>query len=161
MKAKLLPVLLMVLILLNGFLIFMLINKPHEKRGQHPERNFLTKELGFSDKQKNQFIKLDETHRDNMLGIDQQLRKQKDILFNSFQKENFSADSITNQIGKLQAKKEAEVFRFFSKVRALCNKKQTIQFDKIIKKALRGGKPGPPNKRRIPPPEDDMHHPPR
>ncbi|WP_288956377.1 hypothetical protein [uncultured Polaribacter sp.] len=161
MKSKLLPILLIALIFLNGALIFMLINKPHEKRDIHPKRNFLTQELGFSEKQKNQFIEFDKIHRENMMEIDQELRQRKDILFSSFQKTNFSVDSLINQIGNLQAKKEAEVFRFFTIVRTLCNNEQSIKFDKIIKKAIRGGKPGLPNDRRMPPHEDGRHRPPR
>ena len=161
MKSKLLPILLFLLMLLNGVLIFMLINKPHEKRKDRPERNFLTEQLQFSDTQKEQFVELDKLHRVNMMGIDKAIKEQKDVLFNSFSKENFNLDSLTNKIGFLEGKKEAEVFSFFHKVRTLCNLNQAKKFDKIIKKALKGGERRPPREGRMPPAEGERNHPPR
>ena len=113
MKSKLLPYLLFLLILLNGVLIFMLIKKPHENRNR-PERNFLTEQLQFSETQKDQFRVLDETHRNVMMRIDKNINEQKEVLFNSFSKENFNLDSLTNKIAVLSGKKESEVFNFFS-----------------------------------------------
>ena len=161
MKSKLLPILLFLLILLNGVLIFMLVKKPHENRKNGPERSFLMEQLQFSDTQKEQFIEFDNAHRNVMMRIDRNVKEQKDVLFNSFQKENFNIDSLTNVIGLLEGKKEAEVFIFFSKVRTLCNSNQTIKFDKIIKKALKRGDRKPPKDRRMPPPENGKHHPSR
>ena len=117
MKSKLLPILLIFLVVLNGVLIFMLINKPHEKQRQRPERNFLTEQLQFSDVQKEQFRELDEVHRDIMKAMDKNIKEQKDILFSSFYKDNFNSDSLTNKIGFLEGTKEAELFLFFKKVR--------------------------------------------
>lgn len=161
MKSKLLPALLLVLLILNGVLIFMLINTPHEKRNQHPEKHFLTQELGFSESQKNQFEKLDEIHRQNMTEIHHQIRKQKDLLFNSFHKNTSFTDNLTNQIGVLQSKKESELFRFFKEVRVLCKGEQVNMFDEIIQKAMQGGKPRPPREGMPPPPREGLQHPPR
>jgi hypothetical protein len=144
MKSKLLPVLLVILILLNGVLIFMLIKKPHENRRHPQERNFLIKELQFTDYQKDKFLSFDTVHRGNMMHFDQQLRKHKDVLFNSFSDSTLNIDSLSILIGTLEGEKEAEVFRFFKSVRKTCNKEQKEKFDKIIRKALKGGKKGPP-----------------
>ncbi|WP_405607466.1 hypothetical protein [Polaribacter sp. Asnod1-A03] len=157
MKSKLLPILLIFLILLNGFLIFMLIEKPYENKREFQKRSFLTEQLDFSETQKKQFEELDEVHRDFMKNIDKTIMVQKDVLFNSFQKEDFNIDSLTNKIGLLQAKKESEVFRFFKKVRTICNEEQAIKVDKLIKQALRGagGDAGPhQDGQRMPPPRD-------
>ncbi|MCH3882700.1 MULTISPECIES: hypothetical protein [Tenacibaculum] len=161
MKTKLLPVLLILLIVLNGFLIFMLINKPHERQRPNQERNFLITELGFNDTQKNKFLALDEIHRENMLSFDEEIRKNKDILFNSFSDENFNSDLIINKISISQAKKETELFSFFSKVRKLCSETQIKKFDRIIKKALRGGNNQPPRDGRKHPPRKGQMPPPR
>ncbi|MDB4205417.1 hypothetical protein N9764_07665 [Polaribacter sp.] len=162
MKSKLLPILLILLVVLNCVLIFMLINKPHEKQRQHSERNFLTAQLQFSDTQKEQFLKLDIKHRDAMMAIEEKIKEQKDVLFSSFYKENFNSDSLTNKIGFLEGTKEAELFRFFCKVRKLCTSDQAQKFDEIIINALRGGKGGPPNAGNMPPPPGErVHHPPR
>lgn len=161
MKTKLLPVLLILLIVLNGFLIFMLINKPHERQRPKQERNFLITELGFNDTQKNKFLALDEIHREHMLSFDEEIRKNKDILFNSFSDENFNSDLIINKISIFQAKRDTELFSFFSKVRKLCSDTQIKKFDKIIKKALRGGNNQPPRGGRKHPSRIGQMPPPR
>ena len=159
MKSKLLPLLLFLLIILNGVLIFMLINKSHKNKKAGPDRNFLTEQLQFSDTQKEQFREFDMIHRDHMKRIDRDINVQKEVLFNSFSKEKINIDSLTNKIGILEGKKEAEVFNFFNKVRILCTIEQAKKFDQIIKKALKGGKKRPPRDGRMPPPNGEKHHP--
>jgi hypothetical protein len=154
MKSKLLPVLLVILMLLNGVLIFMLIKKPHENKRHPQERNFLIMELKFTNNQKDKFLSFDTLHRENMMRFDQQIRRQKDVIFNSFSESLTNIDSLSILIGELTKKKEVEVFRFFKSVRKICTKDQQAKFDKIISKALKGGKKGPPKGRRIPPPKD-------
>tara|TARA_B110000091_G_scaffold4804_1_gene4737 strand:+ start:1347 stop:1811 length:465 start_codon:yes stop_codon:yes gene_type:complete len=154
MKSKLLPVLLVILILLNGVLIFMLIKKPHENKRHQQEKNFLIEELQFTDIQKDKFLSFDTVHRENMMRLEQQIRKQKDVLFNSFSDGVVNIDSLGALIGELEGKKDIEIFSFFKSVRKICRKDQQEKFDKIISKALKGGKKGPPRGRRMPPPKD-------
>ena len=154
MKSKLLPVLLVILILLNGVLIFMLIKKPHENKRHQQEKNFLIEELQFTDIQKDKFLSFDTVHRENMMCLEQQIRKQKDVLFNSFSDGVVNIDSLGALIGELEGKKDIEIFSFFKSVRKICTKDQQEKFDKIISKALKGGKKGPPRGRRMPPPKD-------
>lgn len=161
MKTKLLPILLILLVLLNGFLIFMLINKPHERPSPNQKGNFLTEQLHFSDKQKKNFRLLDNTHRKAMGNFNQEVRRNKDILFNSFSKKGFNFDSIAKQIGSLEAKKEIEVYLFFSKVRTLCSEEQVKIFDNIVNKALRGKNERPQRGGRNHPPRKDGMPPPR
>ena len=144
MKSKLLPALLVILILLNGVLIFMLIKKPHENRRHPQERNFLIKELQFTDYQKDKFLTFDTVHREKMMHFDQQLRKHTDVLFNSFSEGVINIDSLGLLIGTLEGEKEVEVFRFFTSVRKICTKDQQAKFDKIINKALKGVRNQPP-----------------
>jgi hypothetical protein len=159
MKSKLLPIILFLLILLNGALIFMLVKKPHENRQPRPERNFLTEQLNFSDAQTAQFTELNKKHISLMMEINSEVMEQKDVLFNSFQEESFNIDSLTTKIGLLQGKKNLEVYLFFKKVRTLCTLEQSEKFDKIIKKALRGGQ-GEPGGEGRPPIDGDMPPPP-
>lgn len=162
MKSKILPIILLLLVILNGFLIFMLIKKPHQK-AQHPqERNFLINELRFSENQKNTFIELDSNHRSKMEGFDHQIKKNKDYLFNAFSDATINIDSMSLVIGKLEAKKEVEVFGFFKKVREICTKKQQLKFDKIIAKAIKGiGNIPPKGAGNHPPRNGEMRPPPR
>ncbi|MCL7764660.1 hypothetical protein MPF19_14645 [Polaribacter sp. Z014] len=155
MKSKLLPILLFLLILLNGVLIFMLLKRPHENPRNNPQENFLTDQLQFSKTQKEDFKALDADHRDFMMSLEDTIKYQKDVLFSSFNKKDFNIDSLTVKIGLLEAKKDAEVFSFFNKVRVICTTEQAIKFDEIIKEAIRGGDQRPPNNRRMPPPRND------
>lgn len=160
MKTKLLPILLTLLVVLNGVLIFMLIKKPHENRlGKRAQRNFLTEQLQFSESQKEQFRDLDLPHRDKMKEFDTKIREHKDFLFSSFSKENFSPDSIVSIIGDFEVKKEIEVFNFFKKVRNICKENQLNSFDEIIKQALNGKNRKPPVDGRMRPPMDGGHPP--
>jgi hypothetical protein len=162
MKPKLLPVLLVLLILLNGVLIFMLIKKPHQRpKLNHKERNFLSEKLQFSDKQEIQFLEYDNAHRETMMVLDKEIRGRKDLLSKSFADEKINIDSIAKIIGDLELKKELEVFRFFKSVRNLCTENQQKEFDVIIEKAIKGGPPGlregdrkgPPRNGGMPPPK--------
>jgi protein CpxP len=147
MKSKRLPILLLLLLLLNGVLIFMLVKKPHENKRHTQERNFLIRELQFTDNQKDKFLSFDSVHRENMMRFDQQIRRQKDVMFNSFSESLINIDSLSLLIGELTRKKEVEVFRFLKSVREICTKDQQAKFGKIINKALKGGKNGPPRGR--------------
>ena len=91
---------------------------------------------------KYRFENLDKIHRETMIDLDHKIRKQKDVLFNSFAVESINVDSLITINGNLQAKKEAEVFRFFKSVRKICTPNQQEEFDKIINKALKGGERG-------------------
>jgi hypothetical protein len=161
MKSKLLPILLVVLIILNGVLIFMLVKKPHEKGRYHPKGNFLTEQLHFSENQIEKFKTLDTSHRDIMASLDNEVRIQKHIMFNSFAKSSINIDSLTQIIGSFEGKKEKEVFRFFKSVRNICTPEQQNNFDKIINEALKGGKPRGPREGRNHPPKGERMPPPR
>ena len=149
MKSKLLPILVVVLMLMNGVLIFMLLKKSHVNNRSPQERNFLVKELQFTELQNDKFLSFDAVHRENMLRLDQQIRKQKDILFNSFSDGVVNIDSLGLLIGGLAGKKDIEVFRFFQDVRKICTQGQQEKFDKIINKALKAGKKRPSRGRRM------------
>lgn len=162
MKAKLLPILLVILILLNGVLIFMLIKKPHENRGNNKERTFLVEQLAFTQEQKEDFFRLDEAHRKKMIAFEEETRKHKDLLFNSFSDDSIDINAISKLIAELDAQKDIEVFKFFKTVRKICTPEQQEKFDKIIKKAIRGGGNSPQESRRKHPPIDgNMPPPPR
>lgn len=160
MKTKLLPILLVILILLNGVLIFMLIKKPHESRMNNKERTFLVEQLVFTKDQKEQFFKLDDSHRETMIRFENDLKKQKDLLFNSFSDDSINIDSLGLLIGKIDAQKDVEVFRFFKSVRKICTPEQQVKFDKIIKRAIRGGDSPKEGGRNRPPMDGDMPPPP-
>lgn len=154
MKSKILPFTLLVLVLLNGGLIFMLITKSNQKKRPGPQRGFLIEQLQFSAAQEEAFHNLDIVHKEKMMQLDHQIMKQKDILFKAIDHKNVNIDSLVEITGHLEAKKDLEVFTFFKSVKNICTKEQQEKFTEIISKALRGPKFG-----RFP--EKDRNHPPR
>lgn len=151
MKIKLLYLLLATLIITNGAMVFMLINKPHQqKKGKE---NFLVTALQFDEGQIERFDFFEEEHRETMKSFDREIRQSKEVLFNSFSIPNFSSENLSKKIGQLEGQKEQELFVFFKQVRTICKPEQVVKFDRIIKKALhrKGGKP-PEEGKRPPPP---------
>ena len=160
MKSKLLLTLLVILIFMNGVLIFILLKKSHQNEREHQGKNFLIQQLEFTDNQKDRFLIFDTTHRENMMHLEQKIRKHKDILFNSFTASTLNMDSLGVLIGILEGGKEVEVFRFFTSVRKICSDEQKEKFDSIINRALKGGKKGFPRGGKNHPPRDGRMPPP-
>lgn len=151
MRKKILYIFFVVLLLVNGALLYMLVQKPQIK-GKSKD-HFLTEQLQFNEDQEERFRFLDNEHRKQMRHIDAQMRDAKEKLFNSFSDTAFSPVAITERIGDLETKKEQELYAFFKLVRKLCDEEQAKKFDLIIKEALH--KRGPKGKRdhkRPPPP---------
>lgn len=149
MRKKILYAFFFILLIANGILLFMLINRSHNSASKD---NFLTKELQFNEEQIERFLFLDEEHRNYMKQIEHRIRKHKEVLFGSFSDTTFAYDEVIQEIGELERKKEEELYTFFKEVRKLCTKDQAQKFDLIIKEALhkrgpKGRKPG-----RKPPP---------
>lgn len=154
MRKKLLYAFLIILVIANASLLFMIINKPSKKGGSQKE-NFLTQELNFTEEQKERFLFLDREHRHQMMQMDGELKELRKELFNSFDKENFSPDSLAVRMGEIETEKHQEIFAFFKQVRKICTPDQVSKFDEIIGKALqRRGPRKPKGERRGPPRED-------
>ncbi|WP_149025845.1 hypothetical protein [Polaribacter sp. BM10] len=162
MKSKLLPILLLLLVVLNGVLIFMLINKPHIKENERRGRDFLIEELNFTKDQEKEFLVLDTSHREKMRSLEEQVKNNKNKLFNSFGILEQEVELIAKEIGSLEGKKELEVFSFFNKVRDLCSQEQKDKLEKIVRKAIHGNnKMPPPRDGRMPPQNRGNRPPPR
>lgn len=107
---------------------------------------FLTEQLEFSKEQEVTFHDLDKIHMRNMMRYNQKIRKQKDVLFNSFNNEKLNIDSLSFVIGNLEYRKELEIFSFLKSVRKICSESQQLKFDVIINKAIaKGGERMPIN----------------
>lgn len=146
------------MLIINAVLLYLIIDK-QSRKGPPKGQTFLTEELNFSDDQKDQFFMLDVDHRKKMMKMDKELDQLRKLLFNSFDSENISVDSITMKMGDLETEKHNELFFFFSKVRELCNEDQQKKFDKIIQEVLHKRGPKPPKDDRRgppPPPRDDF-----
>ncbi|WP_353779491.1 Spy/CpxP family protein refolding chaperone [Winogradskyella sp. 3972H.M.0a.05] len=144
MKNRILYILLGFLIIANGFFLYQFFDKP-KKRGQKPEL-FMVKELGFSEKQMQDFRVMSDLHFDQMQHIAHQIRRHKDELFSKIGNDSIDErdiDSLTKIIGDLEKEKDAKLFHHLRKVRALCNDEQKAKFETIMKDALRRGARGP------------------
>lgn len=158
MRKKILYAFLIIMLIINGVLLYMIIDKKLN-RGPSKGQTFLTEELNFSESQRADFLSLDREHRRKMMQMDKELRDLRELLFSSFNKTNVSIDSITMKMGDLEEQKQGELFSFFSDVRKLCGEDQAKKFDEIIKDVLqkrgargpKGNKHGPPH-----PPRDDF-----
>ena len=153
MRKKILYAFLIIMLIINGVLLYMIIDKKLNK-GPSKGQNFITEELNFSESQTADFLSLDREHRKRMMQMDKELRDLRELLFNSFDKENVSIDSITMKMGDLEEQKQGELFSFFRDVRKLCNDNQVKKFDKIIQDVLR--KRGPKGPREHGPPRENF-----
>ena len=132
-------ILLLVLIIMNGFFLFNFLNRPDNpgpERRQGPG-DFVAKELQFNTEQMNQYHEFTKNHDHEMRRISEDIRQLKGALFSGISSENRKfVDSITSAIGKLEAQRDANVFYHFKEVQSICNQEQKQRFSKIIKDAL-------------------------
>ena len=150
-KNLLLYILLIFLIIVNGFFLFNYIGKPQMKGppGPNGPSDFIAKQLNFDDIQMEQFRKIEDVHRDNNRKISEDLRELKRELFDNISDTSISEkkiDSITTLIGNKEKERDMEVFYHFRKIQSICNEKQKKRFNNIMKDAL------PNNKENSPPP---------
>ncbi|MBT3741432.1 MAG: hypothetical protein HOG32_04370 [Polaribacter sp.] len=142
MKKTIIYTFLIFLVVVNLVLLFLTFSKG-PRNFSPPKEKFIAKELKFSAQQKKHFFSLDKTHRFQMRDFDHKLHELRNKLYTSFSLDHFSSDSITQQIGKLEALKQQELFAFFGEVRKLCDEEQLVKFETIIKRAVqkRGQRP--------------------
>jgi hypothetical protein len=137
-KNLLLYILLIFLIIVNGFFLFNYIGKPQMKgpRGPKGPSTFIAKQLNFDDTQLEEFNKLDNSHRKRMRVIFDNLRELKGELFHNISNNENKIDSIATLIGNTEKQKELEVINHFRDVLSICNERQKKHFDEIMRDAL-------------------------
>ncbi|WP_055444800.1 periplasmic heavy metal sensor [Lacinutrix himadriensis] len=168
-KNTVLYILLVFLIVVNGFFLFNYMGKSNDNKaeGRKDPMSFLRKELKFNAAQLEKLQTINATHHEKMMRTSDDLRDLKDALLNNISNASVdekAIDSITRLIGDKQANLEKEVYYHFNSIHDLCDEKQKVKFKKIIKDALRrGGDEGgrPPRSERPERPErPDGHRPP-
>lgn len=143
-KNLLLYILLIFLIVVNGFFLYNYLGNGSSEKPKGPPGvgSFIVKELGFNDTQLEAFKTLSQRHHHRMRNLSDDVKVLKDAMFNGLFEvtENKPViDSITLLIGDKEKEKEREVFHHFKKVQQLCDENQKVKFQKIIKDALRKG----------------------
>lgn len=136
-------ILLIFLVVMNGILLFLLLNKPD--RQNRPPRAFITNQLGFDENQKQEFKDIDERHHKKMKNLDNRSMGLKKYLFNKLGENDFTdkeLDSVTVLIGELSRKREKEIFNYFTEIEKVCSKEQKSKFEAILSGALKHGRNG-------------------
>jgi hypothetical protein len=141
-KNTLLYILLVVLLLANGFFLFKHFGdkKGHRAKGERGQHNYIARQLDFNESQLKKYQELKTPYREIMKKHNDDIRLLKDEFFSHISNENASEsqiDSIANLISKKEKSKDIGTFNYFKEVRKLCNDEQKEQFSSIIKNALK------------------------
>lgn len=172
-KNLLLYILLIFLILVNGFFLYNYLGKGiGNENKRHRTKDplvFFSEQLNFNDSQKEKVKLLNDKHRNTMMQISRDVKGLKDVLFSYVFNDSIAhkkIDSLTALIGFKEAELEKEAFYHFRTIENICTSKQNKKLKKILKDAIGRGpeKNGPPHKidndHRPPPPTNDHHRPP-
>ena len=103
------------------------------------DRNrFLVHELHLNEAQHQQFDSLFDEHQQKLDVIKMRGKELHDLLFDELATTSAAnkSDSLINLIGENRQLGEKALFDHLVKVRGLCNEKQKVKFDRIIKGAM-------------------------
>jgi hypothetical protein len=159
------------LALCNIALIITIWLKPCQQPGPPREtpRDFVIRNLKFTDEQVKSYDGLIKEHRAAMDRLRRAAMEYREQLFSNIKnnRQGFHPDSLSAAIANTQKEIELVTYRHFAQVRELCTDPQKAEFDKIIgdviKKMNGGGRPGGPpprGDRQGPPPPPDRDGPP-
>lgn len=139
-KNTILYVLIIILVIANGFFLYNYLGHDSKKRDRQKDRtSFIIKKLGFEGEQVDRYKNFKELHREKMRLMSDDIRLLKDDLFSKLADAEISEsyiDSITSLIAEKEKAKDKEVFAYFKKVRDMCRDDQKDKFDKLLKDAL-------------------------
>lgn len=117
---------------------------------ENSPKEFLSKNLNFSDSQKNAYFILAKEHNESAKIIRDQIKIDKESLFQLLKSDTIN-DSIRNdkalKVSMSIQSLDILTFEHFKKVRALCNEEQKSKFDELIQKmvsAVNQFQKGPP-----------------
>jgi protein CpxP len=122
------------------------------KQSEGGPRDFLIRELGFTEKQKQDYQLLIDEHKSDMKKLMDKIRTAKEKLWDNLSETDtasISTESTSAEIGNDQKEIELVTFRHFQKVKELCDENQKKKFDEVIKEVINmmgHNKPPPPNK---------------
>ncbi|WP_445956437.1 Spy/CpxP family protein refolding chaperone [Yeosuana sp.] len=147
-KNLILYILLVFLVVVNGFFLFNYLGRPNMPPGGesagNPER-FIVKELNFNKTQIQEFDKLSEEHLKAMRDILDATKILKDKLLEEITDENApnnEIDSIINLLSEQERKQESLRFYHLKAIQKICNEKQKQHFKTIINDVLHKGRMG-------------------
>jgi periplasmic protein CpxP/Spy len=140
------------LLICNAGLILTIFFRPgttYGRRGETP-RDFVIRNLKFSDEQVKQYDVLIKDHQAAMRRLRDEAQRYREDLFSTYKNEqvsNSAVDSLGQLIANTQKQIELVTYRHFELVRKLCTETQKKDFDNIISdvmKKMNGPHHGPP-----------------
>lgn len=131
-------------VLLSAFFLTRMHHDPHSN--QNPA-GFIEKELGFDEKQKDEFNALHVAHHQETEELRRNINEEEDSLFSLLKGtaplEN-NKTSLIRELGINKSQIDSLTFEHFKKLRALCNPQQQKKFDEIIRDVVKSIAPPPP-----------------
>ena len=149
-KNTVLYLLLVVLIIMNGFFLFNYLGSSQHK-GPKESGNFITSELKFNDSQLSAFKAFEDKHHENMMAIGDETKSLKDELFQQISAPTINQnniDSLIHSISEKEILKEKELFNRLRNIYELSDAEQKEHFSEIIEKARRFSGQPPPERAR-------------
>jgi len=158
-------IIIIILILLNaGTLSFLWIGRlrPFETESRGQSARFLIRELKLTPEQRDEFGRLREVHRGQLLELQEQDRILHDRFFEFVfidQPDTAAMKALTDSVANLRKKMEILTYQHFRNLRRLLNKEQEDKFRAIFNQALEKTMPLPevPGVPPPPPPPPARH----
>jgi protein CpxP len=139
-------VLLITNLLLVGFLVF---RKPPHPPMDGPKK-LIIQSLHFNKNQVNEYTKLIEVHKTDILNLKKKLEKSKGRLYATLASESndeLKTDSIFSVIATIESEIELLNYNHFMDIKKICNQDQLNNFKELTSKMAQFFTPKPPRKR--------------
>jgi periplasmic protein CpxP/Spy len=145
-KSKLYILIIGILLVTNIAVLFFFLNGKHDPpkggrgggdKGPAMMKDFLKKDVGFSDDQIQQYDTLSKQHREKSKADFDALKISKEEQFKELGSKGFSDSAIAEMAGRSAEKQkimEAKMLNYFASVRKLCTPEQQPKFDSLFYK---------------------------
>lgn len=142
-KNKTLLFIIAALVISNGLLLYLYLNKKDGRHGPRDRRGMMTellkKEVGFDTVQLGQFERLREQHMAATRPLFDSMRTAREALFNqmgSHAPGDSALRPYLNRIAALQQQLDLKVYGNMAEIRKLCKAPQLPKFDSVAKKMM-------------------------
>lgn len=149
-KNKFTKWLIVILLLVNIVTVAFFWGNHFKKEKDNSPKEFLARKLNFTDSQRRLYFELASDHNHNAKKIREQIKNNKDNLFQLLKSDTIIDSARNNAALKVSLSIQSLdilTFEHFKKVRALCSKEQKPKFDALIQKmvnSVNSPQKGPP-----------------
>lgn len=132
-KVRILTASVIGLLILNVVVLtFFLLKKPGPGHRPHGPKDYIIEKLSFTDQQQAAYLKLIETHREEVQNQDAVIMAQKQQLYGLLSGSDTSgAFQLEQSIGMHQTEMERIHFNHFQAIKELCNPEQIPKFQEL------------------------------